>query len=110
MKLRRHSNNTGYRQIQRGQTRKQVARIAKRLGIPIGGTMEKQWLVYDERANPLDKNTDDANVLVCESTEVKALKFPARGYVWKYDVAEDGKTLINEEYVGPTRQLEKEGL
>lgn len=31
---RRHSNTSGYRQIQRGKTRVQVRAIAKRLGIP----------------------------------------------------------------------------
>ena len=32
---RRHHNTSGLRQVRRGQTRKQVARIAKRLGIPL---------------------------------------------------------------------------
>lgn len=36
MKTRRHHNNTGRRQIQRGQTRAFVQRLAKRLGIPAG--------------------------------------------------------------------------
>ena len=33
IKDRRHHNNKGYRQIKRGKTQKQVAIIAKRLGI-----------------------------------------------------------------------------
>jgi len=68
--------------------------------------MEKQCIVYDERATPLE-GTDDANVIVCEGTEKKAMSWPGRGYVWKYDVDSDGKTLINEEYVGPTKMLER---
>jgi protein gp37 len=38
MKTRRHHNNTGRRQIQRGKTRDQVRAIAKRLGVPYGKT------------------------------------------------------------------------
>lgn len=34
MKTRRHHNNKGYRQIKRGKTVEQVARIARKLGIP----------------------------------------------------------------------------
>lgn len=34
MKTRRHHNNKGLRQIQRGRTRKQVERIRRRLKIP----------------------------------------------------------------------------
>lgn len=33
MKTRRHHNNSGVRQIKRGQTREQVERIAKKLNI-----------------------------------------------------------------------------
>ena len=36
MKIRKHHNNTGYRQIQRGKTRLQVKIIAKRLGLAYG--------------------------------------------------------------------------
>lgn len=35
MKTRRHHNNKGTRQIKRGSTRKQVARIARKLRIPL---------------------------------------------------------------------------
>jgi len=38
MSDRRHHNNTGLRQIQRGKTRTQVEHIAKRLGIPVAPT------------------------------------------------------------------------
>lgn len=41
MKLRRHHNNKGRRQVQRGKTQRQVEHIAKRLGIPM----------YREKAN-----------------------------------------------------------
>jgi hypothetical protein len=34
MKCRRHHNTKGLRQIKRGNTRKQVERMARRLGIP----------------------------------------------------------------------------
>lgn len=34
MKTRRHHNNTGYRQIQRGKPAKQMEALAKRLGVP----------------------------------------------------------------------------
>lgn len=34
MKTRRHHNNKGLRQIKRGKTRRQVACMAARLGIP----------------------------------------------------------------------------
>lgn len=34
MKTRRHHNNSGERQIRRGKTRKQVAAMARRLGVP----------------------------------------------------------------------------
>ena len=67
---------------------------------------EQQWIVYDERANSVD-GTDEAAVLVCESTERQALAWTGRGYVWKYDVDTDGKTLINETFVGPTNELRK---
>jgi hypothetical protein len=36
MKFRRHHNNKGLRQIKRGKTRLQVARIAAKLGLPYG--------------------------------------------------------------------------
>jgi hypothetical protein len=36
MKTRRHHNNKGLRQIQRGKTRLQVARIAAKLGLSCG--------------------------------------------------------------------------
>lgn len=36
MKVRRHHNTTGLRQVKRGKTRGQVKRMAKRLGIPYG--------------------------------------------------------------------------
>lgn len=35
MKSRRHHNNDGVRQVKRGKTRGQIARIAKKLGIPL---------------------------------------------------------------------------
>ena len=35
MKRRRHHNNKGTRQIRRGKTHDQVARIARRLGVPL---------------------------------------------------------------------------
>ncbi len=38
MKTRRHHNNKGLRQIRRGKTREQVARMAARLGIPLSGS------------------------------------------------------------------------
>lgn len=34
MKTRRHHNNKGFRQIQRGKTRTQAEVIARRLGVP----------------------------------------------------------------------------
>ena len=37
MKTRRHHNNKGLQQIRRGKTRLQVARIARRLRLPLGG-------------------------------------------------------------------------
>ena len=36
MKTRRHHNNKGLRQVKRGKTRTQVARMARRLGVPLG--------------------------------------------------------------------------
>jgi len=33
---RRHTNNTGYRRIKNGGTRKDIMRIARELGIPYG--------------------------------------------------------------------------
>jgi len=46
MKERRHHNNKGFRQIQRGKTEKQVMLMAKRLGIPYaftgGNDLEKK--------------------------------------------------------------------
>lgn len=35
IKTRRHHNNDGRSQIQRGKTRDQVRRMAKRLGVPV---------------------------------------------------------------------------
>jgi hypothetical protein len=35
---RRHTNTTGYRQIQRGRTRAQVAHMARTLGVPYATT------------------------------------------------------------------------
>ena len=36
MKTRRHHNNDGLRQIKRGKTRRWVAALAKRMGVPYG--------------------------------------------------------------------------
>ena len=38
MKFRRHHNNTGEHQVRTGQTRRQVERMADRLGIPMWRT------------------------------------------------------------------------
>jgi len=35
MRTRRHHNNHGRRQIQRGQTQKDAERIAKKMGVPV---------------------------------------------------------------------------
>jgi hypothetical protein len=64
--------------------------------------MRQVWLVYDQRANAL-ADTDDANVLVTEDTEAKALAWDGPGHVWRYDVV-NGNELVNETYVGPTRR------
>lgn len=38
MKLRRHHNNKGYRQIRNGSTRKFIERLARSLGVPVRGS------------------------------------------------------------------------
>jgi hypothetical protein len=43
MKLRKHHNNKGLRQIKRGKTREQVKRIAKRLKIPYTYGLRIDW-------------------------------------------------------------------
>lgn len=68
--------------------------------------MKHQWIVYDERAHAMG-DTDRASVLVCEDSEAQALAWKGRGYVWRYDVDADGKTLVNETFVGPTRYQER---
>lgn len=64
------------------------------------------FIVYDERAHA-GAETDDCAVLVTEFSERTAKRFGARGYVWRYDIDTDGKTLINETYIGPTFQMER---
>lgn len=39
--MRRHHNNSGLRQIARGKTRDQVARMAARMGIPVAGDTDE---------------------------------------------------------------------
>lgn len=40
MKLRRHHNNKGARQIKRGQTARQLRRICRKLGLPYRDSRE----------------------------------------------------------------------
>lgn len=77
---------------------------------------EKQFIVYDERANPVN-GTDDAAVLVCEDTLKRARRCGMAGHVWSYDVKPGTKVdersgkvvdeLINEQYEAPTLELER---
>lgn len=43
MKVKRHHNNKGLRQIRRGKTREQVKRIAERLDVPLYAEQEICW-------------------------------------------------------------------
>lgn len=61
------------------------------------------WIVYDERA--AGGNPDDAAVFESCHSEREALRADFAGYVFRYDIDTDGKTLINETMVGPTREL-----
>lgn len=55
MKMRRHHNNKGFRQIQRGRTRDQVERMAKRLGVPIeANSLSRQKGVAIMKGEPID--------------------------------------------------------
>jgi hypothetical protein len=45
MKTRRHHNNRGDRQVRTGKTRDQVARIGRRLGIPVARTNRLATLI-----------------------------------------------------------------
>lgn len=42
MKLRKHHNNKGFRQIKNGATQRQAKRIARRLGIAYGRTKSSE--------------------------------------------------------------------
>ncbi len=69
--------------------------------MPHSDDPRRQYVLYDERAALGD--TDDAAVLCCadsltEARRDKRAMFP-NAVIYEYDVAEDGKTLLNERQV-----------